>query len=99
MVGGQFLSPLGTPFAQRALPPTNLNTPAGQPLANYHVYCVVKPFAVDTGPITQWFAEPSLGTQYKLEPAYLPECPTPVEASVSCLITNGYLVEERAPLD
>jgi hypothetical protein len=58
----------------------------------------VKKFTVDTGPIAQWFAEPSLGTQYKIEAKYLPECPTNVTASVTCLLQNGYLVEERPPV-
>ena len=46
------------------------------PLANYHVYCVLKPFSVDTGPIASWFAQPSLGTQYVLDSKYLPQAGT-----------------------
>jgi hypothetical protein len=97
--GGGFLAPLGTPFAQRGLPSMALNTPAPSPietlvpLANYHIYCVVKPFTVDTGPITPWFAQPSLGTQYKLESKYLPEAGALL--SVTWLLQHGYLVEER----
>lgn len=90
--GGSFLSPLGTPFSSRALPPSSLNTPQSAPLANYHVYCVVKPFTVDSGPIAPWFAQPGMGTQYKLERKYLPEAGTSL--NVTWLLNNGYLVEE-----
>ncbi|GHJ49251.1 hypothetical protein Cs7R123_65930 [Catellatospora sp. TT07R-123] len=98
---GQFLAPLGTPFAQRGLPPSNLNTPTPEiahedlvPLANYHVYCVLKPFGVDTGPIATWFAQPSLGTQYVLDQKYLPQG---AAATVQWLLDNKFLVEERPP--
>ncbi|MBV1855952.1 TNT domain-containing protein [Catellatospora tritici] len=99
---GQFLAPLGTPFAQRGLPPSNLNTPTPQiahedlvPLANYHVYCVLKPFSVDTGPIATWFAQPSLGTQYVLNRTYLPQAGS--DLSVQWLLDKKFLVEERPP--
>lgn len=90
--GGQFLSPIGTPFSSRALPPANLITPENAPLANYHVYCVVKPFDVDSGPIAPWFAQPGWGTQYKLNAAYLPEAGSTL--TVTWLLRNGFLVEE-----
>lgn len=35
---GNFLSPLGATFIERALPPSNLNTYDGAYLFNYHVY-------------------------------------------------------------
>ncbi|GGM20055.1 TNT domain-containing protein [Micromonospora yangpuensis] len=91
--GGAFLSPLGTPYSSRALPPLNLNTPAAAPLANYHTYCVVKPFPVDSGPIAPWFAQPGMGTQFQLNPAYLPQAGATL--NVTWLLTNGYLVEEN----
>lgn len=90
--GGAFLAPLGTPFSSRSLPPSNLNTPANAPLANYHVYCVVKPFTVDSGPIAPWFAQPGMGTQFKLEQKYLPEAGAAL--SITWLLAHGYLVEE-----
>ncbi|MFI7210459.1 TNT domain-containing protein [Micromonospora maritima] len=90
--GGAFLAPLGTPFSSRALTPQSLNTPANAPLANYHVYCVVKPFTVDSGPIASWFAQPGLGTQFQLNPAYLPQAGATL--SVQWLLDNGFLVEE-----
>lgn len=91
--GGRFLAPLGTPFASRSLPPQNLNTPADAPLANYHVYCVVKPFTVASGPIAPWFAQPGMGTQFQLDPAYLPQAGA--DLNVTWLLANGYLVEEN----
>lgn len=95
--GGQFLSPLGTPFSSRALPPANLTTPGNAPLANYHVYCVIKPFSVDSGPIAPWFAQPGWGTQYKLNATYLPEAGTAL--TVTWLLQNGFLVEENLTAD
>ena len=50
---GAFLSPAGAPYSQRALPPSNLDTPTSDlsyPY-NYHVYEVVQPFTVLSGPI------------------------------------------------
>ncbi|MGC4886130.1 TNT domain-containing protein [Micromonospora sp. DT227] len=90
--GGAFLAPLGTPFSSRALTPQSLNTPANAPLANYHVYCVVKPFTVDSGPIASWFAQPGMGTQFQLNPAYLPQAGATL--TVQWLLDNGFLVEE-----
>lgn len=95
--GGRYLSPLGTPFSSRALPPANLITPENAPLANYHVYCVLKPFFVDSGPIAPWFAQPGWGTQYKLNAAYLPEAGTAL--TVTWLVQNGFLVEENLTAD
>ncbi|GAA5057807.1 TNT domain-containing protein [Nocardia callitridis] len=91
--GGRYLAPIGDSFQQRALPPQNLNTPSGTPQSNYHVYCVAKAFSVDAGPIAAWFAQPGGGTQYKLDESYLPDAGAAL--SVTWLIQNGFLVEER----
>lgn len=50
---GSFLAPAGAPYSQRALPPSNLDTPAGNTSYpyNYHVYEVVQAFTVLSGPI------------------------------------------------
>jgi hypothetical protein len=50
---GSFLSPAGAPYSQRALPPSNLDTPAADPSYpyNYHVYEVAQAFDVLSGPI------------------------------------------------
>ncbi|KAL2215632.1 hypothetical protein M432DRAFT_642650 [Thermoascus aurantiacus ATCC 26904] len=62
---GSFLSPLGAPYIQRALPPSNLNAAPGSDYPyNYHVYQVTKEFVVGMGPIAPWFEQPGMGTQY-----------------------------------
>lgn len=95
--GGSFLAIAGTPFGMRALPPESLNTPEGTPEANYHVYCVMKPFAVDVGPIFGWFGQPGLATQFWLESKYIPAEQNPPETlSVQWLIDKNYLIE-KAP--
>jgi hypothetical protein len=62
---GSFLAPVGTPYAQRALPPTNLDEySASGPVVNYHLYRVAKQFTVQAGRIRPWFGQPGLGIQY-----------------------------------
>ncbi|BCJ59244.1 TNT domain-containing protein [Micromonospora endophytica] len=97
--GGAFLAPLGTPFNARSLAPQSLNTPPTPPattppapLANYHTYCVLKPFDVDSGPIAPWFAQPGLGTQFQLNPAYVPKAGS--NLTVQWLLDHKYIVEE-----
>ena len=54
---GNFLSPAGTPYGQRSLPPdTNPN--------DYHVYEVIKPLPVQSGQIAAWFGQPGGGVQH-----------------------------------
>ncbi|KAF9886845.1 hypothetical protein FE257_011092 [Aspergillus nanangensis] len=60
---GTFLGPLGAPYIERALPPSNLATYDGEYPYNYHVYEVVKKFEVGLGPIAPWFEQPGLGSQ------------------------------------
>ncbi|KAK4174527.1 hypothetical protein QBC36DRAFT_38741 [Triangularia setosa] len=64
---GTFVSPAGAGYQQRALPPTNLNTPddTGIPY-NYHVYSVLTPLVVRSGPILPWFGQPGNGVQFEL---------------------------------
>ncbi|WP_327116116.1 TNT domain-containing protein [Nocardia sp. NBC_01730] len=92
--GGRFLAPANDHFEARALPPQNLNTPTGTPPSNYHLYCVLKPFTVEAGPIAAWFEQPGGGTQFLLQATHLPEAGSAL--SVTWLLQNGYLVEERA---
>jgi hypothetical protein len=56
----------GTAYALRALPPSNLNTYAGSPVANYHVYCILKPLKIQKGGIAPAFGQPGGGQQYYL---------------------------------
>ncbi|EEU38014.1 uncharacterized protein NECHADRAFT_95953 [Fusarium vanettenii 77-13-4] len=65
---GRYISPASAPFAQRALNPQNLDTPKNSPEFpnNYHVYIVLKRMTVIAGPISPWFGQPGLGTQFFL---------------------------------
>ncbi|EPE05211.1 hypothetical protein F503_03816 [Ophiostoma piceae UAMH 11346] len=83
---GLYASPAAAPYMQRALPPSNLDTPAGNPAYpyNYHLYRVIDAFEVTAGPIAPWFGQPGQGVQYKLN------------ASILALIDGGFL--ERANL-
>ena len=64
--GGTYLSPVGTPYAERALPPSNLDWFSEPEKAdyNYHEYRVDKAFMVDAGKIAAWFGQKGRGTQY-----------------------------------
>lgn len=92
-VYGQFVSPAGTPFAERALPPASLDTvqPAYQgkvppPVnCNYHEYRVDKPVAVEAGPTAPWFGQPGYGMQYQLTSG----------ATVGSLLNDGSLSEAK----
>nr|WP_134006437.1 TNT domain-containing protein [Streptomyces sp. 846.5] len=85
---GSFLAPAGLPYATRSIPPQSLD---GQPAAgcNYHDYKVLKPFAVDAGPIAPWFNQPGLGWQYQLDTSLLPD--GPAQLNVLWLVNNDYL--------
>ncbi|KAL2171664.1 hypothetical protein VTG60DRAFT_1960 [Thermothelomyces hinnuleus] len=80
--GGNYTSPAGTPYALRALPPSNLDETTSEYPYNYHVYSVVKPLTVLAGPIQPWFEQPGTGVQYELY------------SDVSVLIKDGYLRRE-----
>lgn len=85
---GSFLSPAGTPYARRAIPPSNLTgTPAED--CNYRQYRVVRSFDVAAGPIAAWFAQPGDGWQYQLSGAYVSGAPEYL--NVLWLVDNGYL--------
>lgn len=97
---GFFLAPAGMPFSERALPPSSLKTwPATPdnkgPEAGYHVYCVAKPFDVDSGKIFSWFEQTGSGTQYWLKPEYMPENPASIDVAWLLDPKHGYLVEQR----
>nr|QIZ01800.1 TNT domain-containing protein [Streptomyces sp. S1D4-11] len=76
---GNFLAPAGTPYAKRAIPPSNLDTYVKDYPYSYHLYRVLKPFTVEAGPIRPWFGQPGLGLQYVTKP------------SVADLVTTKYL--------
>jgi hypothetical protein len=61
---GKFLAPLGAPYIERSLPPSNLFAPENSSFPyNYHVYEVTKEFDVLLGPIASWFEQPGFGSQ------------------------------------
>ncbi|WP_207654793.1 glycohydrolase toxin TNT-related protein [Acetivibrio saccincola] len=55
---GKFVSPKGTPYTNRSLPP-------GSDARPYNVYEVVKPIDVQSGKIAPWFDQPGGGIQYQ----------------------------------
>ena len=58
--GGTFVSPVGTPYSMRALPPGSNQKP-------YTTYRVLKPINnVAACKVIPWFGEIELGTQYEL---------------------------------
>ena len=59
---GKFAAPSGTPFDQRALPPSDVGR-------EYHRYKVLKelPESVTEGRIQPWFEQPGGAVQYKFD--------------------------------
>ena len=85
---GAFLAPVDTLYAERSLPPQSLDDFDPAYTCNYHDYRVLKPFAVEAGPIAPAFGQPGRGTQYQVVGSLLPGGATP---NVIWLVTNGYL--------
>jgi hypothetical protein len=85
---GGFLAPAGLPYTMRSIPPSNL---VGIPAAacNYHLYEVLRPFDVYSGPIAAWFFQLGGGLQYQLNGLLVPGAPT--RLTVMWLVDNGYL--------
>ncbi|TEA14089.1 hypothetical protein C8034_v003506 [Colletotrichum sidae] len=77
---GRYVAPAGSPYAQRSLPPHNLNAaPDSKYPYNYYVYAVARSLVVQAGPIAPWFGQPGLGLQFLLS------------ASLSDLVQHGVL--------
>ncbi|UUN31596.1 TNT domain-containing protein [Streptomyces sp. FIT100] len=88
---GSYLAPAGDPYAERALPPQNLNTRDAAFPCDYHMYEVIRPFVAWQGSIAPWFEQPGGGHQIMLDPAFL----DPGEGrrlNVMWLLDHGYLV-------
>ncbi|MFE5093798.1 TNT domain-containing protein [Streptomyces sp. NPDC056638] len=68
---GSYLAPAGDAYAERALPPQNLNTREADVACDYRVYKVAKPFWVWQGSIAPWFEQPGGGQQIKLDAVFL----------------------------
>ncbi len=91
--GGTYLSPQGTPYGARGIPPQSLNPfPGGEP-CNYYRYRVLKAFSVNAGPIAPALGQPGFGMQYVLSATYFPGVTERV--NVAYLLANGYV--ERVP--
>jgi Tuberculosis necrotizing toxin len=91
--GGTYLSPAGTPYAARGIPPESLNPfPGGEP-CNYYRYRVLKPFSVNAGPIAPALGQPGFGLQYVLSNTLFAGVSERV--NVTYLLANGYV--ERVP--
>lgn len=87
---GSYLAPAGDLYAERALPPQNLNTREPDFPCDYHRYTVTQAFAVWQGGIAPWFEQPGGGQQIKLDPTLL----NPGDGerlNVKWLLDHGYL--------
>lgn len=95
---GTYLSPAGTSYAKRALPPQNLDTYPSTPTYhyNYHLYKIIKPFKVDAGPIAPWFGQKGEGLQYItcFSSDFSHPCKNP---NVNDLVQQGDLTEQALP--
>jgi hypothetical protein len=89
--GGQFLAPAGTPYEDRAIPPTNLDTYSASAPFNYHLYRVVKEFSVLSGPVAPWFDQPGGGIQDYLGDTTGPGLPP--GPGIANLVSLGYVEE------
>jgi hypothetical protein len=85
---GSYMSPAGTPYAQRSLPPTNLDAEPGSKYPyNYRVYMVSRSLHVEGGLIAGWFEQQGFGVQFL------------VPMSVGRLVENGYLTRINLTAD
>jgi hypothetical protein len=89
--GGQFLAPAGTPYEDRAIPPTNLDTYAASAPFNYYLYMVLKKFSVLAGPTAPWFDQPGGGIQAYLADTTGPGLPP--NPGIANLVNQGYVQE------
>jgi hypothetical protein len=76
---GSFLAPYLSPYAERALPPSNLATTDPAFPFNYHIYRVARELPVLEGRIAPWFGQIGRGVQYK------------TAENVAALVAGGFL--------
>lgn len=100
---GSFLSPRGTDYGRRSLPPSNLDDTVNPGSCNYHVYQVARAFQAFTGPIRPWFDQPGDGRQYQVVCVLVPGSvdsdlcdQTTGNLRIQYLLDQGYLVEVPA---
>ncbi len=86
---GRYLSPDGTTFSERALPPDSLNPQVEK--YGYHRYEIVRPFQADVGYVAPAFAQQGGGLQIFLRGEHLGEAAQGARVNVKWLLDNGYL--------
>ncbi|MFD9500058.1 TNT domain-containing protein [Streptomyces sp. NPDC060035] len=92
---GSYLAPAGDAYAERALPPQNLNTRDAAVPCDYRVYKVAKPFRVWQGSIAPWFEQPGGGQQIKLDAVFL-DPGAGERLNVKWLLDHAYLTPAGA---
>ncbi|WP_030607300.1 TNT domain-containing protein [Streptomyces sclerotialus] len=92
---GGYLAPAGDRYAERALPPQNLNTREPAAPCDYHTYKVIKPFWVWQGSIAPWFEQPGGGQQIKLDAVFL-DPGAGQRLNVKWLVDHKYLARADA---
>jgi hypothetical protein len=86
---GGYLSPEGTPYGARAIPPQSLDTQTNPASCNYSRYKVLQTIPVYSGPIASGLGQPGFGLQYVLDATIFPG--SPANFNVGYLVANGYL--------
>lgn len=86
---GSYLSPEGTPYGARGIPPQSLDNATTPATCNYSRYKVLRDIPVYSGPIAPALGQPGFGLQYVLDASIFPG--SPQGFNVGYLVTNGYL--------
>jgi hypothetical protein len=86
---GAYLSPVGTPYGARAIPPQSLDSATSPAGCNYSRYKVLQTIPVYSGPIAEALGQPGFGLQYVLDSSIFPG--SPPSFNVGYLVTNGFL--------
>ena len=93
---GGYLSPEGTPFGARGIPPQSLDSTTKPRSCNYSRYRVLQAFPVYSGPIAAALGQPGFGLQYVLDASIFPDAPAAArDFNVGYLVTKGYLARVR----
>ncbi|OAA55368.1 hypothetical protein ISF_07879 [Cordyceps fumosorosea ARSEF 2679] len=88
--GNGYLVAASAPFSQRSLPPESLKADPRNPEFpnSYHLYKVIRPFTVISGPIAPWFGQPGFGSQFW----------TGTVGNIAKLISDGYVERQDLPV-
>jgi len=94
---GGYLSPEGTPFGARGIPPQSLDSTTAPATCNYSRYRVLKDIPVYSGPIAPALGQPGFGLQYVLDASIFPGAPANArDFNVGYLVANGFLARVGA---